>query len=65
MDRFVKTLHAQRAKGAGTLAGKQTVADFVGQAPGAGGKKSGRSEVGAPSSTTAILPVRSTPFMSS
>jgi hypothetical protein len=33
MHRFVATLSAQRAKGVGKLAGKQTVADFTGQAP--------------------------------
>jgi hypothetical protein len=33
MDRFVKTLTAQRAKGAGKLVGKQTVAEFTNDAP--------------------------------
>ena len=33
MRRFVQQLDAQRAKGAGKLAGKQTVADFAGEAP--------------------------------
>jgi calcineurin-like phosphoesterase family protein len=33
MRRFVQQLDAQRVKGAGKLAGKQSVAEFVGQAP--------------------------------